>query len=38
MVSLEVLAEKVTDSLDEEVREEFHEFLIAHTDILTKKV
>ena len=36
--SLEVVAEKVIDSLEEEVREEFHQFLIAHTDIVTKKV
>ena len=36
--NLEVAAEKVTDSLDKEVREDFHKFLRVHTDILTKNV
>ena len=32
----EVAAEKVTRSLDKEVREDFHEFLRAHTEIPKK--
>ena len=34
--NLEVVAEKVTYSLDKEVREDFHELLIAQANILTK--
>ena len=36
--NLGVVAEKVTHSLDKELLENFHEFLKAHTDILTKNV
>ena len=36
--NLEVVAEKVSHSLDKEVLEDFYEFLKAHTDILTKNV
>ena len=36
--NLDIDAEKVTHSLDREVRENFHIFLRAHTDILTKNV
>ena len=36
--NLDIDAEKVTHSLDREVWENFHIFLRAHTDILTKNV
>ena len=36
--NLGVVAEKVTHSLDKELLENFHKFLKAHTDILTKNV
>ena len=36
--NLEVVAETVTDSLDNKIREDFHEFLRVHTDILTKNI
>ena len=36
--NLEVVAEKVTDSLDKEIREDFHEFLRVHTEFLTKNI
>lgn len=36
--NLEVVAEKVTNSLEKDVQEDFHEFLRARTDVLTKKV
>ena len=32
------MQKKVTDSLDKEVREDFHKFLRVHTEFLTKKV
>ena len=38
VTNLEVVAEKVMYSLDKEIWEYFHEFLRAHTDILTKNV
>ena len=37
-VTTEVVAEKVTDSFEKKVREDFHEFLRAHTNILIKNV